>query len=192
MQTCALKLANFESGASCLVNSEQRRQHSSKNKIGTSGHDSVGFSSSPTGLAFGGNSSQQKIIFTSTVEPAGIVNNNGSNIVALPTIHDDDARVSKDALINAMEFMKQQNSEDYQDSEQVHCHVSDLESQGEALVTVNNDCSENDNCGQVDFGECRPNMVKNSDLLVDCPRTMLTSDEGEDDDSDLRNDGALQ
>ena len=125
------------------------------------------------------------------MEPAGIANNNGSNIVALPTTHDDDARVRKDALINAMEFMKQQNSEDYQDSEQVHCHVSDLESQGEALVTAHNDCSENDNCGQDDFDEYRPNMVKNSDLLVDCPRTILTSDV-EDDDSDLRNDGTLQ
>ena len=125
------------------------------------------------------------------MEPAGIVNHNDSNVVALPT-HHDDTRVRKDALINAMEFMKQQNSEDYQDSEQVHCHVSDLESQGEALVTANNDCSENDNCGQDDLDEYRPSVVKNSDLLVDCPRTILTSDVGEDDDSDLRNDGAPQ
>ena len=126
------------------------------------------------------------------MEPAEIVNN--SVVVALPTVNDaNDVRVRKGALINAMEFMKQQNSEDYQDSEQVHCHVSDLESHGEALATVHNDCSENDNCGQDEFDEYRPNVVKNGDLMVDCPRTMLTSDVGEDEeDSDDRNDGEPQ
>lgn len=59
----------------------------------------------------------------------------------LPTILDDEGRLSTDALINALEFMKQQSNEDF-DPERVHCHVSELESAGEAIVTVLRDFSE--------------------------------------------------
>ena len=75
-----------------------------------SGHESTsGLTSSHTGLAFGGNCSKQKVIFTTIMDPdvGMIYNNNGHNVAPLPTIHDDEGRVSKDALINAMEFMKQ-------------------------------------------------------------------------------------
>ena len=60
----------------------------------------------------------------------------------LPTILDD-GRLSKDALINALEFMKQQNSEDF-DPERVHCHISELDSNGEAIITVLHNFTDDD------------------------------------------------
>ena len=60
-----------------------------------------------------------------------------------------------------------------------------MESQGEAILTINNDYSENEFCEHDDFDECQPNLVKNSDLLVESQRTIITSDVEDEEDSYL-------
>ena len=80
-----------------------------------------------------------------------------------------------------MQFMKHQNSEDYEDPDPVlHCHVSDLESQEEAVVSMNQRCStEDDNTDQIEqdeFDECLPNVIKNTDLVVSDSVQVLSDD----------------
>ena len=100
-----------------------------------------------------------------------------------------------------MQFMKQQNSEDYEDTADqqqqiIHCHVSDLESQEEAVVSMNNcDCSDDEINYQIqedEFDECLPNVIKNTDLVVQDSEHVMSQGAEQNDGTDDQSKESIQ